>query len=75
MPAGKMVDCFEASDTTGSLQGICPDCNRMIYRRINPQKLAGVRGDLEVTITRAGPRLRDTVKPNVNCDSAGGQQT
>ena len=34
------------SDTTGRLQGICPDCDRMIYRRVNPQWLDAVRGDL-----------------------------
>src|SRR5215475_8577479 len=70
VPAGNMADCIETSDTTGTLQGICPDCNRMIYRRINPQKLAAVRGDLEVTITQARPRLGDMTKPNVNCDSS-----
>jgi hypothetical protein len=55
--AGKMADCIQTSDTTGGLQGICPDCNKMIYRRIDPQKLAAVRGDLEVTVTQARPRL------------------
>jgi hypothetical protein len=74
VPAGKMVDCIETGDTTGTLQGICPDCNRMIYRRVNPQKLATVRGDLEVMVTQAQPRIGDMVKPNVNCDSTGGLQ-
>jgi Helix-turn-helix domain len=50
VPAGKMADCIQTGDTSGALQGICPDCNRMIYRRVNPQKLAAVRGDLEVTV-------------------------
>jgi hypothetical protein len=58
VPAGKMADCTQTSDTTGTLLGICPDCNRMIYRRINPQKLAAVLGDLEVTVTRAQPASR-----------------
>jgi hypothetical protein len=46
----------------------------MIYRRINPQKLEAIRGDLDITITQAEPRLGDTLKPNVNCDSTEGQQ-
>ena len=50
----KMAECVETSDTTGTLQGICPDCERMIYRRVNPQKIAAVRGDLDVTFTQAG---------------------
>jgi hypothetical protein len=74
VPAGKMADCVQTGDTTGTLLGICPDCNRMMYRRINPQKLAAVHGDLEVTVTRAQPRIRDRMKPNVNCDSTEGQQ-
>jgi hypothetical protein len=41
VPAGKI------SDTIRSLQGICPDCNRIIFRRVNPQKLAAVHGDLD----------------------------
>jgi hypothetical protein len=68
VPAGQMADCIQTSDATGSLQGICPDCNRMIYRRINPQKLAAVLGNLEVTITHAQPRIGGMMKPNVNCD-------
>jgi hypothetical protein len=51
VPAGKIVECVATTDTTGTLQGICPDCNRMIYRRVNPKKLDEVCGDLGVTIT------------------------
>jgi hypothetical protein len=68
MPALKMAECVVTGDTTGTLQGICPDCDRMIYRRVNPQKLDAVRGNLEVTITRVGARITDTARPNVNCD-------
>jgi hypothetical protein len=56
--AGKMAEYIEAGDTTVTLQGICSDCNRMIYRRINGLKLAAVRGNLEVTVIQARPRLR-----------------
>jgi Helix-turn-helix domain len=71
-PAGKIADCIQTGDTTGALQGICPDCNRMIYRRVNPQKLNAVRGDLEIRVTQARPRIEETSNPNVNCDSHGG---
>jgi hypothetical protein len=43
VPAGRIAECIEMGETTGMLQGICPDCNRMIYRRINPQKLRTLR--------------------------------
>jgi len=72
VPAGKIADCIQTGDTTGTLQAICPDCIRMIYRRVNPQKLNGVRGDLEITVTRARTRIEETSNPNVNCDSVGG---
>ena len=47
----------------------------MIYRRVNPQKLDAVRGDLDVTVTQARPRIEETTKPNVNCDSTEGDST
>lgn len=74
VPAGMMADCVQSGDTTGTLQGICPDCGRMINRRVNPQKLAAVLGNLEVTVRQAQARLRDMMKPNVNCDSTEGDQ-
>jgi hypothetical protein len=72
VPAGNMAECIALSETTGILQGICPDCDRMIYRRVNPQKLDVVRGGLDLTITRAGLRIEEPLNPNVNCDSAEG---
>jgi hypothetical protein len=72
VPAGNMAECVATDDTTGTLRGICPDCDRMIYRRVNPQKLAAVRCDLDVTITQAGLRIKETTGPNVNCDSNEG---
>jgi len=72
VPAGNMADCVVAGETTGTLCGICPDCDRMIYRRVNPQKLAAVRGELDVTLTQAQPRIKETARPHVNCDSTEG---
>ena len=71
VPAGQIADCIRTGDTTGTLQGICPDCNRMIFRRINPQRLNAVRGDLEIMITQARPRIEETSNPSVNCDFTG----
>jgi hypothetical protein len=67
-----MADCIAMSPTTATLHGICPDCNRMIYRRVNPRNLDTVRGDLDVTITQARLRIEETAEPNVNCDSTEG---
>jgi hypothetical protein len=68
VPAGKMAECILTGGTTGMLQGICPDCERMIYRRINPDKLEAVRGDLDVAVTQARPRLTERTTSSVDCD-------
>jgi hypothetical protein len=72
VPALKMAECLVTGDTTGTIRGICPDCGRMIYRRINPQKINSVRGDLDMTFRQAARRIEETAKPNVNCDSTEG---
>ena len=72
VPAGRMADCIAVSATTATLHGICPDCNRMIYRRVNLRSLDTVRGDLDVTITQVRLRIEETAEPNVNCDSGEG---
>jgi hypothetical protein len=69
VPAGNMAECIQTGESTGTLQGICPDCDRMIYRRVNPLKLGAVRGDLDISVTQERPRIVGTTKPNVNCDS------
>jgi hypothetical protein len=71
VPAGNMAECIQTGETTGTLQGICPDCDRMIYRRVNPEKLGAVRGDLDISVTQARPRIEEMAKPHVNCDSTG----
>ena len=35
LPALKMADCTATGPLAGSLCGICPDCGRLIYRRVN----------------------------------------
>jgi hypothetical protein len=70
-PAGHMAECVLTRETVGRLQGICPRCDRMIYRRVNPQRLAEVKGNLDITVTQAAPRLEDTKKPHVTCDLSG----
>lgn len=69
VPALKMADCVVSGDTAGTLRGICPNCGRMIYRRVNPQKIGAISGDLDVTFTQAEVRIEDTTKLNVSCDS------
>jgi hypothetical protein len=74
VPAGKIAECIWISETAGTLAGVCPDCDRVIYRRVNPLKLDEVRGDLDVTVTQARPRIVEIENPNVNCDSIEGNR-
>lgn len=39
VPAGKMAECIKTGDSSGTLQGICPDCDRMIYRRVQSAEI------------------------------------
>jgi hypothetical protein len=68
VPAGKMADCTATGPLAGSLRGICPDCGRLIYRRINLAKIGAVRGELEITFTRPCPRVGERAALSVNCD-------
>jgi hypothetical protein len=66
-PAGRMADFVASSATSGALVGICPACNRLMYRRVSATRLCEVAGGLDVRPTQAQPRIEDTATPNVNC--------
>jgi Helix-turn-helix domain len=71
-PAGNMADCMPTSPSAGNLCGICPDCDRLIYRRVNLSKIDAVRGDLEIAFKQPQPRIRERAIPSVNCDKPEG---
>jgi len=68
-PAGGMADCVPMTPSTGNLCGICPDCGRLIYRRVNLAQLDAVRGELDVTFAQPETRIGECSAPSVNCDS------
>lgn len=68
-PAGNMAEYVPGSNATGNLRGNCPDCDRLIYRRVNPTKSQRIReSSLEVTFTEAPPRIKGSDGPSVNCE-------
>jgi hypothetical protein len=69
VPAGKMAECTPTGPLAGNLCGICPDCDRLIYRRVNLAKIDAVRGELEITFTQARARIGERATPSVNGDS------
>lgn len=60
IPAGGMADYQAVTETQGNLVGICPCCEIIIYRRINPTKLEQVRSQLTITIPQARQRINES---------------
>lgn len=67
-PAGGMADYQPLTTDLGNLVGICPDCESLLYRRVNPAKLEQVRGQLDVMIPVARLRIDGSSEPSVNSD-------
>jgi hypothetical protein len=74
-PAGGMVDYIPTTSTSGSLAGICPACETLIYRRVSRATLDQSWGDLDMTISQAQSHIRDSRCLCVNCDSGVGPRT
>ena len=49
-PAGGLADCQPLTATQGNLVGICPECDCLIFRRVNLTRLAEVRGELDIRV-------------------------
>lgn len=67
-PAGGMADFEPITSTTGSLIGICPSCETLIFRRVNPARLEHVRGDLQVTLPKGWEHIGESAQPFANSD-------
>ncbi len=48
-PAENMAEFQPKTATLGTIVGICPNCETIMYRRVNPVKLTQVRGRLNIT--------------------------
>jgi excisionase family DNA binding protein len=66
-PAGRMADFEASSATAGALVGICPACQRLMYRRVSVARLSEAAGALDVRTRQAQPRIEDTANPDVSC--------
>ncbi|MFZ0663972.1 MAG: helix-turn-helix domain-containing protein [Acidobacteriaceae bacterium] len=67
-PAGEMADYQPSTETLGSLMGICPDCEGMMYRRVSLAKLPHVQGKLSVSFPEPQRQVNDSNSPSVNRD-------
>jgi hypothetical protein len=67
-PAGNMVEYQPITEQLGNLEGICPDCDLMIYRRASMEKLAQILGKLDITFAEAPRQVNKSNEPIVNSD-------
>jgi hypothetical protein len=52
-PAGNMAEHVALSASVGKLRAICPDCDRLLFQRVNARRLAVFRALLDVTEAKA----------------------
>ena len=72
LPAGGMAEYEPVTEKFGSLMGICPDCEGMIYRRASRAKLPEIQGNLDITFSEAERRVSEIDLPIVNSDLSQG---
>jgi hypothetical protein len=61
-----MADYIPLTPTGGNLRGICPDCEKLIYRRVSREKMALVCSDLEVAFPSRSGEHRGMNLPLLN---------
>lgn len=67
-PAGDMVDYEPASQQSGMLIGICPDCDRYMRRMVSAARLSEVAAGLELSIAGGCETLESLTNPPANSD-------
>lgn len=72
IPALGMAEYRPLTATGGNLIGLCPACERLMYRRVTLAKLGEVKGNLDLTFTNAAQHIDERSKPSVNSDFKAG---
>ncbi len=67
-PAGDMADYQIITDKIGNLEAICPDCDKIMNRRVSLTKLEHVRGEMTITLPQALRHIIESNQPSVNSD-------
>ena len=67
-PAGNMAYYQIITEKLGNLEAICPDCDKIINRRVSLTNLDQVRGNLDITMPQALLHIVDSNQPSVNSD-------
>lgn len=67
-PAGGMADYTPVTATLGSLMGLCPVCECLMYRRVSVLKIDSLRAELDITFVQAVRHIGETSNPSLNVD-------
>jgi hypothetical protein len=67
-PAGDMADYQIITDKIGNLEAICPDCDKIMNRRVSLSKLKQVCGEITITLPQALQHIIDSNQSSVNSD-------
>jgi hypothetical protein len=67
-PAFGLADYVPITARLGNLVGLCPTCERLIFRRVNHDRLTQIAGHLDVTFKDGLRRLEVRPAPSPNCD-------
>ena len=68
-PACEMVDYVSYSMTRGAVRGICPTCEKLMYRAVARAKVEKIFAGLDIAFPRAEQRLDDNSVPLSNVHS------
>lgn len=60
VPASSFASYEPITETQGNLVGFCPDCERLIYRRVSLRGIQDAAGSLDVQFSEASPRISET---------------
>jgi hypothetical protein len=74
-PAGEMAHYVPRTATRGALSGICPTCDKMIYRAMSIASIGQIGGGLDITFSKAERRLSDSSEALSNVALKQDQQT
>ncbi|MDD5757984.1 MAG: helix-turn-helix domain-containing protein [Desulfobulbaceae bacterium] len=67
-PAGGMADFSPVTGKVGNLTAICPDCDKMMNRRVSLANLGRVHENMDFSIPQALEHIVESNKPTVNSD-------
>ena len=58
--AGQMADYVPITSTLGNLEGLCPDCDSMMNRRVRRDGVGSMKGELEITFRHGLPQVNES---------------